>query len=97
MKIAPETPQELWHYLGDGLPIEILKEFIEIYEGQLYWKLRSATASVFNAPCISKYRYTCGLFNSSYAGEPVEGKTFKCCGVEHRTADVLAALEGYKT
>ena len=65
-----------------------LSALLELRNGVLYWQHREP----YSLPV--RYAKTCNLFNSKYAGKPVHGDTFKCCGIEYDTAETITLLRG---
>ena len=65
-----------------------LSALLELRNGVLYWRPREPGSLPV------RYAKTCNLFNSKYAGQPVHGDTFKCCGIEYDTAETIALLRG---
>ena len=68
--------------------LSALLELLELRNGVLYWRHREPGS------LPRHYAKTCNLFNSKYAGQPVHGDTFKCCGIEYDTAETIALLRG---
>ena len=67
-----------------------LSTLLELRDDVLYWQYREPDSLPV------RYAKTCHLFNSKYAGQPVQGDTFICCGEEHNTAEVIALLREVK-
>ena len=67
-----------------------LSALLELRNGVLFWRHREPGSLPV------RYAKTCNLFNSKYAGQPVHGDTFKCCGIEYDTAETIALLRGVK-
>ena len=65
-----------------------LSALLELRNGVMYWQRREPGSLPM------RYAKTCNLFNSKYAGQPIHGSTFKCCGIEHDTAEVIDLLRG---
>ena len=63
---------------------------LELHDNKLFWRHREPDSLPV------RYTKTCNLFNSKYAGQPVHGDTFKCCGIEYDTAETIALLRGVK-
>ena len=63
---------------------------LELHDNKLFWRHREPNSLPV------RYAKTCNLFNSKYAGQPVHGDTFKCCGIEYDTAETIALLRGVK-
>ena len=65
-----------------------LSALLELHDNKLFWRHREPGSLPV------RYAKTCNLFNSKYAGQPVQGDTFKCCGIEYDTTETIALLRG---
>ena len=65
-----------------------LSALLELHDNKLFWRHREPDSLPV------RYAKTCNLFNSKYAGQPVHGDAFKCCGIEYDTAETIALLRG---
>lgn len=66
-----------------------MKRLVYLKDGILYWRERTP-----NTPMPDRYKTTANLFNSQYADTPITTATFKCCGREYVTTDVINELRG---
>lgn len=61
-----------------------MNNLVYVVNDVLHWKRRTEN---MNLP--PPYNRTCNLFNSRYADQPITTATFKCCGIEYKTEEVL--------